>query len=75
MWSSDPVAGPGPSTPAVTGIPVSATVGVITGTVVGAGAFGEPGGKTAAEGGDEVAGISAGELLRVAGSSGGDWVF
>ena len=77
MSRRDPVAGPGPSAPAMTGIPVSATVGVIVGTgaVAGNVALGELVGKTGNWGDGEIAGIGAGELLRVAGSSGGDWVF
>jgi len=68
----DPLAGPGPLAPAVTGTPVSATVGVMTGRVALSVAF--TGSGDTIPGAeelnwemilvDEEAGIGAGERLR-----------
>jgi len=74
ILSKDPLAGPGPFSPAETGIPVSATVGIIAGSAkTGSGATTEAREVVAAVG--EVGiGIGAGALLSVATFIGGDWL-
>lgn len=68
----DPLAGPGPSGPADTGTPVSATVGVMTGMGTGATAVGRLGScGIGGLGADK--GMGAGDWLSVLGLIGGDW--
>ena len=71
MSCRDPLAGPGPSGPAETGTPVSATVGS-AGTGIGTGLVEDSGtgGGAVAEG--ETAGIGAGELFNASGLIGVD---
>jgi hypothetical protein len=66
-WS-DPLDGPGPPGPPDTGIPVSATVGVITGTFT---SVSTGPGTVTATGGDPV-GIGAGSVFKTAGLMPGD---
>lgn len=70
MSCSEPLAGPGPAAPAATGTPVSATVGVIVGTVL-ASTLGS--GGIADEGGDAI-GIWVGDKFSACGLIGGDCV-